>query len=51
MGLGIFLSDGTGHLLIQEIIQSLAREYGWPGFAPTEYVEAEVDPKIYQFDF
>jgi hypothetical protein len=34
-----------------EIIQSLAREYGWPGFAPTEYVEAEVDPKIYQFDF
>jgi len=44
--------------LIQELLRSIAKEYGWPDFQPKERTIGKIDPKIladyagrYQFDF
>jgi CubicO group peptidase (beta-lactamase class C family) len=47
-GVAIMTNADTGNLLIPEIVQSLAQEYGWPVFEPAVRVRAEVDTRIYQ---
>src|SRR4029079_17015924 len=44
--------------LIQELLRSIAKEYGWPDFQPKERTIGKIDPKVladyagkYQFDF
>lgn len=46
-GAAIMTNGDRGEGLANEIIRSLAVEYGWPGFAPEERVVAEVDPAVY----
>jgi len=47
-GAAVMTNGDRGTELAMEIIRSIAREYGWPDFQPTEKVVATVDPKIYE---
>jgi hypothetical protein len=47
-----------GDRLINEMLRSIAREFGWPDFQPRRKVLAKIDPKVYaeyvgqyRFDF
>lgn len=46
-GVVIMANSDRGGLLIDEIIRSVAREYGWTDYHPKEKVIATVDPKVY----
>jgi CubicO group peptidase (beta-lactamase class C family) len=46
-GVVIMTNSDRGGLLIDEIIRSLAREYGWIDYQPKEKVIAAVDSKVY----
>ena len=37
---------GRGHELIQQVLGTLALEYGWPDFRPLERTVARVDPAV-----
>lgn len=46
-GVVVMTNSENGAELINEIIRSVAAEYGWPDFHPKERVIAKVDPKVY----
>jgi len=46
-GVVVMTNSDRGGLLIDEIIRSVAREYGWTDYHPKEKVIATVDPKVY----
>ncbi|MGI8838783.1 MAG: serine hydrolase [Pyrinomonadaceae bacterium] len=46
-GVVIMTNSDRGGLLIDEIIRSVAREYGWTDYHPKEKVIATIDPKVY----
>jgi len=57
-GVVIMTNSLKGERLINELLRSVANEYGWPDFKPKEKAIAKIDPKIYdnyvgeyQFDF
>jgi CubicO group peptidase (beta-lactamase class C family) len=57
-GVVIMTNSLKGERLINELLRSVANEYGWPDFKPKEKVIAKIDPKIYdsylgtyQFEF
>ena len=46
-GAVIMTNADRGDRLADEILRSIAREYGWSEFQPKEKVVAKVDPKVY----
>lgn len=57
-GVVIMTNSLRGNALINELLRSIAREYGWSGFQPKEKTIAKIDPKVYadyigqyQFEF
>jgi len=46
-GAVIMTNSDRGSALTEEVLRSIATEYGWPDYLPTEKVLAQVDPKIY----
>jgi len=46
-GVVVMTNSENGAELINEIIRSVAAEYGWPDFRPRERVIAKVDPRVY----
>lgn len=46
-GVAIMTNSDSGGELADEYLRAVAREYGWPGFHPTERTLAKVDPAIY----
>jgi CubicO group peptidase (beta-lactamase class C family) len=60
MGQGVVIMANAlrGDRLINEMLRSIAREFGWPDFQPRRKVLAKIDPKVYaeyvgqyRFDF
>jgi CubicO group peptidase (beta-lactamase class C family) len=47
-GVAIMTNSDNGSAVIQEIVRAVAREYGWPGFAPVERTLGTADPATYQ---
>ena len=47
-GAAVMTNGAGGSDLAMEIIRSVAHEYGWNDFQPTERVLAKVDPKIFE---
>src|SRR5262249_55883960 len=47
-GAAVMTNGDRGTQLAMEVIRSIAHEYGWPDFQPTEKVVATVDPKVYE---
>jgi CubicO group peptidase (beta-lactamase class C family) len=57
-GVVIMTNSDRGDRLTNEIMRSIAKEYGWQDFQPKEKMIAKIDPKVfadyvgqYQFDF
>jgi CubicO group peptidase (beta-lactamase class C family) len=46
-GVVVMTNSENGAELMNEIIRSVAAEYGWPDFHPKERVISKVDPKVY----
>lgn len=46
-GVAIMTNSDSGGELADEYLRAVTREYGWPGFHPTERTLATVDPAIY----
>lgn len=46
-GAVIMTNSDRGSPLTEEVLRSIASEYGWPDYLPMEKVLAQVDPKIY----
>jgi CubicO group peptidase (beta-lactamase class C family) len=46
-GVVVLTSGGGGGALVEEIVRSVARVYGWPDFKPEEHTVAHVDPSRY----
>jgi CubicO group peptidase (beta-lactamase class C family) len=46
-GVVVMTNSENGAELMNEIIRSVAAEYGWPDFHPKERVIAKFDPKVY----
>ena len=46
-GVVVMTNSENGAELINEIIRSVAAEYGWPDFHPKERVIAKIDPRVY----
>ncbi len=46
-GVIIMTNSLRGNALINEILRSIAREYGWSDFRPKERTIAKIDPKVY----
>ncbi len=47
-GAVVMTNGDLGGQLASEIFRSIAREYGWPDFKPTERVMATVNPEIFK---
>lgn len=47
-GAVVMTNAGQGDLLAQEILRSIAKEYGWPDYQVAEHVLAKVNPAIYE---
>jgi CubicO group peptidase (beta-lactamase class C family) len=47
-GVAIMTNGDRGNLLFVEILRSIAAEYGWHDFLPSEKTVAEVSPDIYK---
>lgn len=47
-GAVVMTNGDSGGQLASEIFRSIAREYGWPDFKPTERVLAKVNPEIFK---
>lgn len=47
-GAVIMTNSDRGDRLANEILRSIAKEYGWPDYQPKEKVIAEVNPKVYE---
>lgn len=47
-GAVVMTNGNRGSDLANEIVRSIAREYGWNDYAPAERAVAKVDPKIYE---
>lgn len=47
-GAVVMTNSENGENLIDEILRSIATEYNWPDYQPTEKVLANVNPKVYQ---
>lgn len=45
-GVAVMTNSDNGSFLIPEIIQSVAAEYGWPGFEPVERETVPLDPEM-----
>ncbi len=45
----VMTNSDRGSSLVDELLRSIAREYGWVDYLPKEKVLAHVDPKIYSF--
>jgi CubicO group peptidase (beta-lactamase class C family) len=57
-GVVIMTNSLRGERVINELLRSIAREYGWSDFQPKEKTVAKIDPKVYadyvgqyQFEF
>lgn len=57
-GVVIMTNSLRGERIINELLRSIAREYGWSDFQPKEKTVAEIDPQVYanyvgqyQFEF
>jgi hypothetical protein len=48
-GAVVMCNSDRGFLLINEVMRSIAREYGWPDFNPIERAVAKVNPEIFKF--
>lgn len=46
-GIVVMTNNDSAFGLIDELINSVADVYGWPGFTPVQKEEAQVDPSIY----
>lgn len=46
-GVAIMTNSDNGGEVAEEYLRAVAKEYGWPGFHPTEHSLAKVDPAIY----
>jgi len=46
-GAVVMTNSDRGSALVDEVLRSIAKEYGWAAFLPKEKVLAQVDPKIY----
>ncbi len=46
-GAVVMTNSDRGSLLAEEVLRSIAREYGWVDYVPKEKVLAQVSPKIY----
>jgi hypothetical protein len=46
-GAVVMTNADRGGELAEEIMQSIAKEYGWPDYLPKEKVIASIDPKIF----
>lgn len=46
-GAVIMTNADRGDRLADEILRSIAREYGWSEFQPKEKIVAKIDPKVY----
>jgi CubicO group peptidase (beta-lactamase class C family) len=44
-GAAVMSNSDIGGLLVEEILQAVAREYGWPGFRPREIVPIAIAPE------
>lgn len=47
-GAVVMTNGDQGGVLGNEIFRSIAREYGWPDFKPTERVLAKINPEIFK---
>lgn len=47
-GAAVMTNGDRGSALAMEVVRSIAREYGWDDYRPTEREVAKVDPKIYE---
>jgi CubicO group peptidase (beta-lactamase class C family) len=45
-GAAVMTNGDRGGTLAQEVLRSIAREYGWPDFAPKEKTVAQVDASV-----
>lgn len=46
-GVAIMTNSDNGEYLINELLLSIAKTYGWPNMAPKEKAVAKVDPSLY----
>jgi CubicO group peptidase (beta-lactamase class C family) len=44
-GAAVMSNSDIGGLVVEEIMHAIAREYGWPGYAPREIVSIAVTPE------
>jgi hypothetical protein len=44
----ILTNSDNGEMLFDEILRSIAREYGWADFQPAEKTVARVNPQVFQ---
>ena len=47
-GAVVMTNGDSGSQLAAEIFRSIAREYGWPDFKPTERVAGKVNPEVFK---
>lgn len=47
-GAVVMTNSDNGEMLFDEILRSIAREYGWSDFQPTEKTLASVNPQIFE---
>ncbi len=47
-GAVVMTNSDNGEMLFDEILRSIAREYGWSDFQPAEKTLASVDPQIFE---
>src|SRR5262249_12938142 len=45
-GVAIMTNSDNGGTLLNELLRSVAKEYGWPGYAVTEKELAKIEPKV-----
>jgi len=46
-GAVVMTNSDNGGQLATEILRTIAREYGWPDFQPSEHTLTKVDPKVF----
>jgi CubicO group peptidase (beta-lactamase class C family) len=47
-GVVVMTNGDRGAEIMQDIVRAVAREYGWPGFAPLERTPGTSDPSLYK---
>jgi hypothetical protein len=47
-GVAIMTNSDSGAEVLGEILHSVAKEYGWPDFQPTEHVVVKLNPALFE---